>query len=144
MLSARCICESCGGSLTSNKSSGRNVTGKSHRQSEVPRKCICHIHEMASGVAAETRHKALRGATLCQTRRHPASFTDPPVCHLPSPLSSSLTPGCHSGAATCNRHSHRRCIVMVRDCQNKCHFDYRVLQLLWKARRSVESRALET
>ncbi|KAA8580950.1 hypothetical protein FQN60_013908 [Etheostoma spectabile] len=49
-----------GGSLTSNKSSERNVAGKLHRQSEVPRKCTCHIHEMASRVAAETCHKALR------------------------------------------------------------------------------------
>lgn len=60
VVSASFICVSRGGSLTSNNRSERNVAGKSHRQSEVPCQCICHIEGMASGVAAETRHKVLR------------------------------------------------------------------------------------
>lgn len=88
--------------------------------------------------------KSRRGVTACQTRRHPASLADPPLCHLPSPLSSCLTPGCHSGAAACSQHRHRRCNVMVRDCQNKCHIDCRVFQVLGKVGRSVECEALET
>lgn len=91
-LSARCICESWGGSLTSNKSSEKNVAVKSHRQSEVPRKCICHIHEMASGVAAENCHTALRAtealprAKLAVTL--PLSYWPPPfvTCRHLSPL----------------------------------------------------------
>lgn len=49
--------------------------------SEVPRKCICHIHEMASGVAAENHHNALRvtkALLRAKTRRHPASLLLPP------------------------------------------------------------------
>lgn len=133
-LSARCICESRGWSLTGNKSSERNVAADSHRQSKVPCKCICHIHEMAWGVAAENRHKALRVTEALPKSPSPClSLPDPPVCHLPSRLSSRLTCGCHSGAATCSRHSNRR-----------CHLDCRVLQSLWRAGRSAERRTPET
>ena len=91
--------------------------------------------------------KSHQGVTSCQNSPSPClSLTDPPpppVCHLPSPLSSCLTRGCHSGAATCSQHSHRRCDVMVRDCQSRWHFDCRVLQPLWKTGRSVERRTPE-
>lgn len=146
-LSARCICESWGESLTSNKSSERNVAVKSHRQSEVPRKCICHIHEMASGVAAENCHKLLRLTEALPCAKLAITL---PLSYWLRRLSLAvtsllcLTPGCQSGAATCSQHSHRRCDVMVRNCQNRCHFDCRVLQLLWKAGRSVERRTPET
>lgn len=88
-LSARCICESRGWSLTGNKSSERNVTADSHRQSKVPCKCICHIHEMAWGVAAENRHKALRVTEALPKLPSPClSLPDPlfVTCRHGSPL----------------------------------------------------------
>lgn len=106
-----CIAESPSWSVTGDESLEGNVAADSHRQPTVPHKCICHKHEMASGVAAESRRKALGVIGALPRARLPVTLPDPPVCHLLSAPSSRLTCGCQSGAATCSRRSCRRCRV---------------------------------
>lgn len=92
-----------GGSLTGNKSCERNSAGESLSQSHMPGKCMCHIHEMASGAAAETRHQALKVTeALLHTRLAVTLPPPPPVCHTPSPLSSCLAPGRQRAEAVCS------------------------------------------
>lgn len=130
-LSVSHICESRGANLTGNKASERNVSGKSHRHWEVPGKCICHIHEGASGAAAETRHLALGATEALLGWPHPPT---PPLqfVHMPSPLPSRLTPGCRRGAAAATQ----RCNLLVRSCQIRSHFGSGG----WRAGRSIRCR----
>lgn len=131
-----------GGSLTSTEGPERNVTEKSHRQSEVPWQCICHIQEMASGVAAEARHMVLRVTEALPHAKF--AVTHSSFLTLSLAVTSLLLPDlrmCHSGAAACG---HRRCDVMVRACHGRTHFDCRALQLPRITRRSVECRTPET
>lgn len=125
----------------------RGAAGKSRRHSETPGECMCHIHEMASGAAAETRHQALRVTeALLQAK---ATVTLPlfpwPPPSLSHAVTSSVWPDPWMSAGWSRvRRSHRRCNVMVRDCQNRCQFDCRVLHLLGKAERSIRCRTPET
>lgn len=112
-LVCSCIAESPSWSVTGDKSLEGNVAADSHRQPKVPHKCICHQHEVARGVAAESRRKALGVIGALPRARLPVTLPDPPpfvTCCQPSPLARP-TCGCQSGAATCSRCSCARCRV---------------------------------